>query len=365
MRILLDAYWWFDGPPSGRNVVRSIVGSWAEEFPGDKISLLIPRRNAAEVDSTRLAFRWPNVSIVFTRVPQHAIAAALAGGLRRKYDLVLTQNFAPVFTKSPRAVFVHDLMFLDRPEWFTPVERTYLRMMTRMSRRADAIFTSSRSEAARIVRHLPKAAAPITAAGLALSADYEAAVPKALDFAPEEFLLTVGRINIRKNLEGLVRSLLAADLITEHRPLIIVGRPDGAQGSSHCLTEATSNGLVIWAGTVSDGELKWAYQNCRAFIFPSLDEGFGLPVLEAISEGAPMALSDIPAFREFGNVGSFFDPNDDSAIADCVAQVLSHQQQRTHENPSLPNWSDVVTKLRDWGPANARNIRQGASCKTR
>lgn len=357
MKILLESYWWFDGPPSGKNVVRSIVGSWADRFPDDEIYLLIPRSNAAEVNSTRLAFRWPNVRIVFTRIPQHAIAAALAGGFGRRYDLVLTQNFAPAFTRSPRAVFIHDLMFLDRPEWFTPAERIYLRIMARMSRRADAIFTSSRAEAARIVRHLPNAVVPVTAVGLALSADYEAASAKTLDFVPDEFLLTVGRINIRKNLEALVRALLAADLITERRPLVIVGRPDGAQGPSRCLTDASSSGLVIWAGSVSDGELKWAYRNCCAFIFPSLDEGFGLPVLEAMSEGAPMALSDIPAFREFGDVASFFDPRDDFAIADCVAQVLSHQRQLPHENPSLPNWADVVAKLRDWGPKNARNSR--------
>ncbi|WP_230011770.1 glycosyltransferase, partial [Microbacterium sp. Bi128] len=108
-----------------------------------------------------------------------------------------------------------------------------------------------------------------------------------------------------------------------------------------------AEGSVIWTGTISSGELKWAYENCRAFLFPSLDEGFGLPVLEAVNAGARIALSDIPAFREFGDVGVFFDPEDDDDIASSIAMLLHELPKRAANAESMISWETVVTRLRN------------------
>lgn len=196
---------------------------------------------------------------------------------------------------------------------------------------------------------LSRTEAQITPIGLALSADYCGSHPMPLQekSLPLDFLLSVGRINVRKNLEALVRSLVSAQLINGRRPLVIVGAPDGAQGETTSLDAATSAGTVIWTGSVSNAELKWAYENCSAFVFPSLDEGFGLPVVEAASAGARIALSDIPAFREFGDVGQFFDPSDDLDIAETVARVLQEPQPTDIESVSDLSWDSVVAKLRD------------------
>lgn len=349
MKVLFDAYWWFDGPPSGKNVLRSIVRTWATKYPTDKISLLLPQAQRKNVSLAHLGREYPNMEFVFTRAPQHAFAAISAGMFSPQFDAVIAQNFAPMFSRGKRCVFIHDLMFEEHPEWFTRAERFYLRFISLTSSRADRIFTSSVSESARIARRLPQVKAPIIPIGLALGSEYAASKSKALSApsVPQDFLLSVGRINVRKNLEVLVRSLTKAELIDSRRPLVIVGAPDGAQGRSLNLDRATSDGAVLWTGSISNGELKWAYENCSAFIFPSLDEGFGLPVLEAIDAGARIALSDIPAFREFGDVGLFFNPHDDADIGDKVGRVLEIPPKGPLRIPSEATWPMTVAKLRD------------------
>jgi glycosyltransferase involved in cell wall biosynthesis len=349
MKILIEAYWWFEGPPSGRTVVRSLAAAWATRYPDDQVTLLLPRSHRKNVSLIDLSDEYPNMDFSFTWAPQHSVAAMMAGISSSRFDVVLTQNFAPLAARGERCVFIHDLMFEEHPEWFTRSERFYLKCIIWASYRAQKIFTSSKAECARIGMVLSQTKAQITPIGLALSADYAGSHPMPLQEKPlpHDFLLSVGRINIRKNLEALVRSLVNGHLISVRRPLVIVGAPDGAQGETTSLDAATSEGTVIWTGSISDAELKWAYQKCSAFVFPSLDEGFGLPVVEAASAGARIALSDIPAFREFGDVGLFFDPNDDSDIAETVARVLQEPQPRDVEPASNLSWDSVVTKLRD------------------
>lgn len=349
MKILFEAYWWFDGPPSGKNVLRSLVGAWGAQYPNDRITLLLPRNRRKSTALSELAGNYPNVEMVFTRAPQHALVALGAGAFSSRYDVVITQNFSPLLGRAKRCVFIHDLMFEEHPEWFTPLERAYLKGIVWASRRANIVLTSSRAESVRIASRLPQVSAPIVPIGLALSADYETSKSTAINntLIPSDFLLSVGRINVRKNLEGLVRSLIQANLIGRLRPLVIIGKPDGAQGPSEQLDAATSDGSVLWTGTVSDGELKWAYENCSAFIFPSLDEGFGLPVLEAIDAGARIALSDIPAFREFGDIGVFFDPYDDADIADKVSELLLSPPRDRLPISREGSWKSTVTRLRE------------------
>ncbi|HWH98053.1 MAG TPA: glycosyltransferase, partial [Pseudolysinimonas sp.] len=103
------------------------------------------------------------------------------------------------------------------------------------------------------------------------------------------------------------------------RPLVVAGAPDGAQSDSSALHEARREGRVRFVGAVSDSELRWLYTAARLFVFPSLDEGFGIPLVEAMSVGTPVVVSDIPIFREIGGAaGVYADPRDPRAFAAAV-----------------------------------------------
>ena len=135
-------------------------------------------------------------------------------------------------------------------------------------------------------------------------------------------MLAVGRLNVRKNLERLIVALAGTGLIHPGFPLVIVGQENGFTTGMPSLESAS--GSVIRTGFVSDAHLRWLYAHCATFAFPSLDEGFGLPILEAAYSAAPMATSAIPAFEEFGAIGSFFDPLDTDAIAVAVRESMAH-----------------------------------------
>lgn len=321
MRVLFDGFWWRDGPPSGRNVLTSIVSEWRSRFPDDELALAVPRSVAESA-----AVDIPNgVLPLVSALPQHAVSTTLELSRHRGFDVVFSQNFTPLFSGALRATFVHDVIFQAHPEWFTRAERLYLSAVPRLAWRADLVFTSSSSEAARIGRLNPALRDRTTAVGLGLAHSFSTAVPSRPDLpvAPGEFLLAVGRINERKNLERLVIALLERGSIGAAFPLVVVGAGDGFSGAMPALVAARDSGTVLQPGYLSNEHLRWLYANCASFAFPSLDEGFGLPVLEAAASGAPMALSSIPAFEEFGAVGSFFDPLDLGSIADGVAASMA------------------------------------------
>jgi glycosyltransferase involved in cell wall biosynthesis len=343
MKVAFDAYWWLGGPPSGRNVVRSMVKTWVTEFPEDDVTIFVRSRDLKEVRGE--LGPGSRVSVVGRRVLPHLVSAISSP--RRGHDAVITQNFGTLRPGAGlRAVFVHDLIFIEHREWFTRAELVYLAPLTWLARRQDLIFTSSQAEAARIRRHLQ--GPPVRAVGLGLPADFASAGPRpwgAGAVKPNGYILTVGRLNARKNVAALVGALVADGVLSREMPLVVVGEADG-RGVGRT---AHPEGLVLWAGGVSNSELKWLYQNARLFVFPSLDEGFGLPVLEASASGAPIVASDIDAFRELG-LRELFDPRDELDIARVVRAAL----RRHDRTPGVVSnaasvecdWHQVVQQMR-------------------
>ena len=131
-------------------------------------------------------------------------------------------------------------------------------------------------------------------------------------------------------------------------PLVVVGAKDGLTVAMPSLASASRTGTVLQTGYISDGELRWFYANCATFVFPSLDEGFGLPVLEAADNRAPMALSRIPAFQEFGDVGSFFDPTDAKSIADAVTESILNGPSAGAGGLTMRfSWAATVARIRE------------------
>ena len=320
--ILFDAYWLFSGPPSGRNVLRSLVDAWIEDHPNDDVTLAVPMGQLSLAETDHLKGR---VRFIGVKGSPHGLSVMFRLDTRG-YDLVFAQNFAPRRRPGTRtAVFVHDVLYLRHPRWFTFAERAYLRLSLWSLARADSILTSSQSEALHVRKAVPKASKKkVAAVGLGLSSAYQRAAsrpPEGFDDSSEYFL-TVGRLNIRKNVAFCASALLEHDVISPARPLVVVGAADGRPDRFSGLAAAIADGSIVFESKVGDSELKWLYEHALVFVFPSLDEGFGLPILEATDAGARMALSDIPPFRELSRHGPFFDPSNARSVADAVARAL-------------------------------------------
>ena len=86
---------------------------------------------------------------------------------------------------------------------------------------------------------------------------------------------------------------------------------------------------IIFAGFVSEGELRWMYENCAAYIFPSLSEGFGLPGLEAMVHGAPVVSSSATCLPEiYGDAAHYFDPLDTEDMVQKIEDVIANEDLR-------------------------------------
>lgn len=347
MRVLFDAYWWHSGPISNRAVMREIIAAWQRCFPADELILAVRARHRQMVEESDA------VELVQTHLAPQAFANFFELGViakRRKVDLIVAHNFAPLFGRS--IVFVHDLMFEDHPGWFTRKENAYFRLMGLMARFATFVVTSSVTESIRITRLHPELRR-VSSVGLApprpLLAS-RAVKPEQLG-DQSHFLLTVGRLNERKNLKVIVQAALQSATVTPEHPLLVVGSSEFSGVAATLplsIQEGVSLGRVIFLGKISDGELRWLYERARALVFLSRDEGFGLPVSEAQLFGCPVIASDIAVMREVaGPSATFVGVDDANGLELAMREQVPRSSFRTPDPTELENtWDEIVRRIR-------------------
>lgn len=168
-----------------------------------------------------------------------------------------------------------------------------------------------------------------------ITVTYEAADPISQPPEPvgalkgRHFVLYVGRPTPHKN---LVRLIEAFQLLQAQHPGLLLVLAGAKDANYQRIEKAVlSRGIkgVYFAGFVSEGQLRWLYENCRAYAFPSLSEGFGLPGLEAMLHGAPVVSSNATCLPEiYGEAAHYFDPLDAQAMADAINEVLTDKDLR-------------------------------------
>jgi len=349
LRILLDGYWLESGPPSGHGLVRAIVEHWTQEYPNDEVFVLMPKRTASDTVAPPDKF-----TLVMTNLRFHPLINwfGLRSAERRHgpFDLVLAQNFS---SSSPQGVvFIHDVLFQSNPEWFGFKERLYFGLMTLSARFSKSVLTSSDTEKNRIMRHNPHLKR-VVATGLGMpgrdrTEDEQDAVAH---LTPGSFVLSVGRLNIRKNLTRTIHGALESGTLAPEAPLVIVGEASGLMNDrTEEILAAERRGDVVFLGFVPDAQLIWLYGNCRFMVFLSLDEGYGLPPLEALSAGATVLASDIPVMREvLGGSATYVDPLDVGEISRSIKRLhhTSGSDDRASAPPGLRPWSSVLAIMRE------------------
>jgi glycosyltransferase involved in cell wall biosynthesis len=237
-----------------------------------------------------------------------------------KPDLIHVQYTAPLNCPPPIVVSVHDVSFLEHPEYFTPARALQLRLTVRNTvRRAARILTGSEFSRAAIARAysldseqiavVPNAAASLfRPAPRAAAADW---VRSRLGLSAP-FILTVGDLQARKNQAGLIRAF--AEMVRAHpeapHHLVLAGQDSWHGAEVHAAAERSGvGGRIHLTGFVSDPDLLQLYNACEFFVFPSFYEGFGLPVLEAMACGRAVACSNASAVHEVADAAALlFDP---------------------------------------------------------
>ncbi len=221
------------------------------------------------------------------------------------------------------------------------IKERYLRRLE-LYRSAEIVLTiseSSRNDALRLLRLSQDRVVNVGAAAdpafrrldLAASCHRIEAVKRALGIQ-SGFVLCTGGFDFRKNLSGVLESFSRLpDRLKREFQLVIVGAlpPEGASALDDLAERYGIASNLVLTKRISQDSLVLLYNACDAFLFPSLYEGFGLPVLEAMSCGAPVVASNTSAVAEtLGDAGIQVDPDDSSAIARVVQSVLESQALR-------------------------------------
>lgn len=283
--------------------------------------------------------------VVRTESPGYSLRelAALGGALRAPgLGLGLyhaTHYVLPYGLPCPAVVTVHDLIHLQRPEQLAGgrLAGLYARaMLGRAVRRARRLLTVSRATADDLVSRLgaapgrieviPNGVDPVFFADPGPAA--RRAALGALGLEPP-YLLFLGNPKPHKNVGRLLAAFARLDPATTP-PLVLGGaRPSERAALEEEVRRAGLGGRIVCLGHLPASVLPALYRGATLFLFPSLAEGFGLPVLEAMASGTPVVASRIPALRELAEgCAELVDPLSETAIADAVARLLGDETRR-------------------------------------
>jgi glycosyltransferase involved in cell wall biosynthesis len=227
---------------------------------------------------------------------------------------------------------VHDVTFFRIPERYPTARRTYMQTMTRLSARvADAIIVPSNAVRDDVVRALGIDPAKITVVYEAAAERYrpvpaaECGAVRTRYGVEAPYVLSVGSREPGKNRGRLIRAMRELRDEGVDRRLLIAGQPAwNYEGEERLVDELGMRDRVVFAGYVPDDDLPALYSACDAFAFPSLFEGFGVPVLEAMACGAPVVTSDVSATAEVaGSATVLVDPHSVTSIRDGLHRALS------------------------------------------
>ncbi|MGH9327673.1 MAG: glycosyltransferase family 4 protein [Terriglobia bacterium] len=259
--------------------------------------------------------------------------------LARGGDLLHCPHYnIPYFYRDPLVVTIHDLTHLTYRE-FLPnrLAGYYAQFMLRAAaRHARQIITVSQFSKKSIcsVLHVPEAKVHAILFGpqerLLRRGAPNMRLLESLKIS-KSYLLFTGLLKPHKNVQGLLRAFASLPTqLLESNQLVLAGKLDSFYPTLRDLARKLSlKDKVVFTGHVSDDELHALYAGATAFVLPSLNEGFGLPVLEAMAYGLPVIVSNTSSLPEVaGNAGVLVDPLDPASIARGIEKVLSDEALR-------------------------------------
>lgn len=228
----------------------------------------------------------------------------------------------------PAAMFVYDLAFKLRPAEVPWQQRVYLGSILRPAlRQAAAVLVISNTTRKDLLDCYPMLGLEEKVSVVPLGVSKVVAAGPLPEGLEPGFILAVGTIEPRKNYPRLLAAYRALRARIAAPPLVIAGRPGWAYGDT--LEKIRSEPGVLYLGHVDEPTLNALYQSAAALAFPSLYEGFGLPLLEAMAHGLPAVVGATGALPELaGEAAVLVDPEDVDAIASGIEKVLGDEGLR-------------------------------------
>lgn len=271
----------------------------------------------AGVRHTRLPLRVAHAMWPLLRWPT---AESLVGGV----DVLHALDMVPAPTRAPVVLTVHDVLPARLPHLYSPrARRISAQNLTAAGSRATVVIADCHATAAEIAEATgrPRDDVVVAPPGALLTPGASLAPPVA-----PPYVLAVGDVTPRKGLATLASALAR---VSDAPPLVIAG-PDGWRADDVRAEVSSALGdRATFLGWVEDAALASLYASATVFAFPSVAEGFGIPVLEALALGAPVVASDIAPVREVaGDAAVLVPPDNEEALAHSLREILQDDDRR-------------------------------------
>lgn len=382
VKLAIDAKWYFEGPPSGKMVLRNIVDHLIIQPNEYDVYLFVQRKHKKA--AIQLWCELPCVNLVFVPTLINLLSNVFLIHFYAVYynvDVVLFQNYTTFLPgKYKKIAYIHDILFVEFPEYYTLKEHLYFTPMIWLAKWADAIITISNTEKNRFLQHKLSFKENIFVVPHGVSEQFKELshythqdiLTLGAKYAlPEKFILYVGRVNIRKNILSLIDSI---NLMQDKSIKLLIAGGE-ITDDERINAFITRNGLedrVIFLGFVPDDDLYKLYACSHIFCFPSFAEGFGLPPLEAMKCGVPVIVSNRTALPEIcGNAALYVNPDNSQDLADNIDKLLDNEllykmmKAKAIEHSASFTWKNAVDQLLTimlaYGLGKTNSIHQAGS----
>ena len=347
LTIGVNALYLIPGGVGGTEIyLRGLLAGLAEIDPVNRYVIFTNRETGPDLAPARPNFRVAQQAVRAVSRPRRILweqSVLALEAARRGLDVMWNPGFtAPLAAPCPQVTMFHDLQHKRHPEnfrWFDlPVWRFFLFWSAHVSRLLLAPSQATANDLKRYYR-LPEDKVRVAQHGVD-SAFFGIAARR----RPERFLLAVSTLHPHKNLDALLRAFA---VFRERYPdvrLVVSGLHGFSAGYLHNLRDALGLGdAVDFPGWIPREELYGLFARAWAFVYPSLFEGFGLPVLEALAAGVPTACSAIEPLNSIaGDAALRFDPRDQAALLAAMFRITEDE--------------DLRRKLASDGPARASHF---------
>ena len=365
MKIGFDAKRAFSNAAGLGNFSRNTIRALSRQFPndryflfhpGNKNPLFIPPENSSEIKPVGLL--WKKVKFGWRSLR--------VGKLAQKHQLDIYHGLShelPVWigeTNIRTIVTIHDLIFLRFPQYFKPIDRKIynkkFRHACKVANRIHAISEQTKQDLMAYffvpeekIKVIYQSINPVFFEKVEEAKKQELRLKYQL---PPKFVLTVGTVEPRKNLLGILEGMIQSKT---YIPVVVVGKLTDYQHKVQKFIEADLNRLqVFFLSRIQDDELAVLYQMAEVMVYPSFFEGFGLPVAEAHASGCPVITSFTSSLPEVGGEAAIYiNPEKPEEIGAALASLLADRNLRE----SLIGKG--ITNAQRFTPANfARQLKQ-------
>ncbi len=347
MRIVLNGWFINQFQTGSGQYTLQLLKQLPRVVPQHEYALVVPHKNSfkiiditADTDFQSLiaSLQFPREASNFRKL---LFEQSIMPRAARAYeaDVLHVPYWAPPLRSSvPIVVTIHDIIPLILPPYRGgPVVRAYMELVCAAARGATLILTDSDASRSDIMQYLRVPADRVRTIYLAADPEFtnhldpidSAALRKKYDL-PEDYVLYLGGCDARKNVETLLQVYTwAQDVLGENYPLVFAGSlPDQHDEFFHdpriIAKQIEVEDVVRFIGRVAEEDKVALYQQARAFLYPTLYEGFGLPALEALACGVPVVGSNASSVPEIvGDAGILVDPKDARAMAGALIAVCT------------------------------------------